>query len=455
MITDLTKGKPSSLIWRFTLPMLISIAFQQMYNICDSIIAGNFIGETAIEGELALAAVGASYPVTMLFIQIANGINGGCAVVISQLFGAKEFVRMKTAVSTSLIATLTLAAILSIAGFIFCEPIMNLLNTQADIFSDSVLYLRIYIGGLVFLFLYNVCTGIFTALGDSKTPLVFLIISSVANIILDLIMVIPLDMGVAGVAWATFIAQGASAVLAAATLFARLRKIQTPHRSPLFSPNMLKTISRIAIPTICQQSFVSVGNLFIQSLINDMGAAVIAGYSSAIKLNTFAVNAMACVSGGISSFTAQNIGAGKHERIPQGFKAGLVFTAICVVPFLVCYIGFSDFMIELFFSEPSEEALNIGTSFLRAAAPFYIVLGVKLLADGVLKGAGAMRSFMAATFSDLLLRVALSYILVPKMGFDGFLWAWPIGWSLAAVMSFCFYFRGNWKDTAFSGTLNK
>lgn len=455
MITDLTKGKPSSLIWRFTLPMLISIAFQQMYNICDSIIAGNFIGETAIEGELALSAVGASYPVTMLFIQIANGINGGCAVVISQLFGAKEFVRMKTAVSTSLIATLTLAAILSIAGFIFCEPIMNLLNTQADIFSDSVLYLRIYIGGLVFLFLYNVCTGIFTALGDSKTPLIFLIISSVANIILDLIMVIPLDMGVAGVAWATFIAQGASAVLAAITLFARLRKIQTPHRSPLFSPNMLKTISRIAIPTICQQSFVSVGNLFIQSLINDMGAAVIAGYSSAIKLNTFAVNAMACVSGGISSFTAQNIGAGKHERIPQGFRAGFVFTSICVVPFLVCYIGFSDFMIELFFSEPSEEALSIGTSFLRAAAPFYIVLGVKLLADGVLKGAGAMRSFMAATFSDLLLRVALSYILVPKMGFDGFLWAWPIGWSLAAVMSFCFYFRGNWKDTAFSGTLNK
>ncbi|MBP1549926.1 MAG: MATE family efflux transporter, partial [Oscillospiraceae bacterium] len=187
MITDLTKGKPSSLIWRFTLPMLISIAFQQMYNICDSIIAGNFIGETAIEGELALAAVGASYPVTMLFIQIANGINGGCAVVISQLFGAKDFVRMKTAVSTSLIATLTLAAILSIAGFIFCEPIMNLLNTQSDIFSDSVLYLRIYIGGLVFLFLYNVCTGIFTALGDSKTPLIFLIISSVANIILDLI----------------------------------------------------------------------------------------------------------------------------------------------------------------------------------------------------------------------------------------------------------------------------
>lgn len=455
MITDLTKGKPSSLIWRFTLPMLISIAFQQMYNIFDSIIAGNFIGTTPLDGELALAAVGASYPVTMLFIQIANGINGGCAVVISQLFGAKEHVRMKTAVSTSIIATLTIATILTVSGLIFCEPIMNLLNTTSDIFTDSVLYLRIYIGGLVFLFLYNVCTGIFTALGDSKTPLIFLIISSVANIILDLIMVIPLDMGVAGVAWATFIAQGASAVLAAATLFKRLRKIHTPHSSPLFSAKMLKTISRIAIPTICQQSFVSVGNLFIQSLINDMGAAVIAGYSSAIKLNTFALNAMACVSSGISSYTAQNIGAGKHERIPQGFKAGIVFTALYVAPFLVCYLGFGNVMISLFFSEPSEEALKIGTSFIHATTPFYLVIGTKFIADGILKGAGAMRSFMAATFSDLVLRVALSYILVPKMGFDGFLWAWPLGWGLAAVMSMYFYLKGNWRATAFSTALNK
>lgn len=465
MITDLTKGKPSSLIWRFTLPMLISIIFQQMYNICDSVIAGNFVGSAPIDGELALAAVGASYPVTMLFIQIANGINGGCAVVISQLFGAKEHVRMKTAVSTSMITTLALAAVLTLGGLIFCDPIMTALNTPANIFADSALYLRIYIAGLPFLFMYNVCTGIFTALGDSKTPLIFLIASSVGNIILDLIMVIPMQMGVAGVAWATFIAQGVSAVLAAVSLFARIGKIKTVHKSPLFSPHMLRTISRIAIPTICQQSFVSVGNLLIQGLVNGMDSAVIAGYSSAIKLNTFAVNAMACISNGISSFTAQNIGAGKHERVPQGYKAGLVFTAVCVVPFLVCYLCFSEAMIGIFFSEPSDEALRIGVSFLRAASPFYAVLGVKLLSDGVLKGAGAMKSFMAATFSDLLLRVVLSYLLVPEaiagvipaagMGFDGFLWAWPIGWGLSALMSLWFYLRGNWRSTAFASSLSK
>ena len=455
MVTDLTQGKPSSLIWRFTLPMLVSIIFQQMYNICDSIIAGNFIGTTPPEGELALAAVGASYPVTMLFIQIANGINSGCAVVISQLFGAKEYVRMKTAVSTSLITTLALAAVLTVCGLFLSSPIMTALNTDEDIFNDSVLYLQIYIGGLMFLFLYNVCTGIFTALGDSKTPLVFLIASSVGNIILDLIMVIPLEMGVAGVAWATFIAQGASAVLAAFTLSLRLKKIETPHRSPLYSPHMLKTISRIAIPTICQQSFVSVGNLLIQGLVNDMGSATVAGYSSAIKLNTFAVNAMACISNGIGSYSAQNIGAGKPERIPEGYKAGIGFTAICLVPFLVCYLIFTESMIGLFFSEPSEEALTIGTSFLRAAAPFYAILGIKLLSDGVLRGAGAMRSFMSSTFSDLAIRVGISYALVPFLGFGAFLWAWPIGWVLSAMLALFFYIRGNWKHTAFASSLNK
>lgn len=453
MVTDLTKGKPSSLIWRFTLPMLISIIFQQMYNICDSVIAGNFIGDTPIEGELALAAVGASYPVTMLFIQIANGINAGCAVVISQLFGAKEYVRMKTAVSTSIITTLIISALLTITGLFLSAPIMTALNTKEDIFSDSVIYLQIYIGGLIFLFLYNVCTGIFTALGDSKTPLIFLIASSLGNIVLDLILVIVFEMGVAGVAWATFIAQGASAVFAAIALFFRLKNIKTAHRSPLFSPHMLRTISRIAIPTICQQSFVSVGNLMIQGLVNDMGSAVIAGYSSAIKLNTFAVNAMACISNGISSYSAQNIGAGKHERVPAGFKAGIVFTAVCLIPFLICYIVFPNAMISIFSKELSVEALKTGASFLRAASPFYAILGLKLLSDGVLKGAGAMRSFMSSTFSDLVLRVLLSYILVPRIGFDGFLWAWPIGWTLSAMLALYFYFRGNWKHTAFADSL--
>lgn len=455
MITDLTQGKPSKILWRFTLPMLISIIFQQMYNIADSIIAGNFIGSTPVENENALAAVGASYAITMLFVQVANGINCGCAVVISQLFGAKEFVRMKTAVTTSIIATSVLAVILTVAGLVFCRPMLSLLNTPEEIFGDSAVYLNIYIAGLIFLFIYNVCTGIFTALGDSKTPLIFLIASSVGNVILDLIMVIPMQMGIAGVAWATFIAQGISSVLAAATLFRRVRKIHTPHRCPKYSPHMLKTISTIAIPTILQQSFVSVGNLFIQGLVNDMGSAVVAGYSAAIKLNTFSVNCIACMSNGLSSFAAQNIGAGKMERISKGYKATAVMLGICIIPFVAAYFIFPDFMIKLFLPEPTESALSVGRMFLRSASPFYIVLAVKLMSDGVLRGAGAMKYFMITTFSDLVLRVVLSYILVPFFDFGGMCLAWPIGWGLAAAISLAFYFKGVWKTTAFSKNLSK
>ena len=455
MVTDLTVGKPSKILWRFTLPMLISIIFQQMYNIADSIIAGNFIGDTPIENENALAAVGASYAVTMLFVQIANGINAGCAVVISQFFGSKQYVKMKTAVTTSIIATTVLSLILTVLGLFFCSPILSLLNTKAEIFDDSALYLRIYVFGLIFLFIYNVCTGIFTALGDSKTPLIFLIASSVGNVILDLIMVIPLDMGIAGVAWATFIAQGISSILVSVTLFKRVRKITTEEKPKRFSFNMLQTISKIAIPTILQQSFVSVGNLFIQGIVNDMTVATIAGYSAVIKLNTFAVNCVACLSNGLSSFTAQNIGAGKIDRITKGYKATMVMIGICLIPFLFFYLVMPEQMITLFLPEPTAEALNTGVMFLRYAAPFYTILAIKLLSDGVLRGAGAMKQFMITTFSDLILRVILAHILAPSMGFEGLCLAWPIGWVVAAALSIVFYKMGTWKNTQFSAAISK
>ena len=197
MVKDLTVGKPSSVLWRFSIPMFVSVIFQQMYNIADSVVAGKFAGEAA------LAAVGASYPITMIFMAVAVGSNIGCAVVISQLFGAKRWKEMKTAIYTTLIACIALSLGLMALGFLFCRPVMNLIQTPADIFSDGALYLRIYIGGFLFLYLYNVCTGIFTSLGDSRTPLYFLIGSSLGNILLDMIFVIVFHWGVAGVAWAT------------------------------------------------------------------------------------------------------------------------------------------------------------------------------------------------------------------------------------------------------------
>ena len=221
MITDLTEGKPSKILWSFSIPMLLSVVFQQLYNIVDSIVAGKFVGAQA------LAAVGASYPITMIFMAIATGANVGAAVIISQLFGAKNFEKLKTSIFTSIISMTVLAAILTIFGIVFCSGMLKMLSTPDNIFSDSMTYLNIYIGGLIFLFLYNICTGVFTAMGDSKTPLYFLIMSSVGNIILDLVFVIVFNMGVAGVGWATFIAQGISSMLAFAVLLKRVHGIKS------------------------------------------------------------------------------------------------------------------------------------------------------------------------------------------------------------------------------------
>lgn len=201
MIKNLTEGNPTKILWQFTLPMFVSVIFQQLYNIADSVIVGNF----ASNGENALAAVGASYPITMIFMAIAMGCNVGCAVVISQLFGAGRHREMKTAVSTTIIASFTLSIVLTIFGELTSRLMLRMIRTPENIFSDADLYLKIYIGGFIFLFLYNVVTGIFTSLGDSKTPLYFLIGSSVSNIILDWIFVAICHWDVAGVAWATFI----------------------------------------------------------------------------------------------------------------------------------------------------------------------------------------------------------------------------------------------------------
>lgn len=441
MIKDLTEGNPQKVLWRFTIPMFISVIFQQLYNIADSVIAGKFAGEDA------LAAVGASYPITMIFMAIAVGSNVGCAVVISQLFGAKEYGKMKTAVYTTLLSSFVLAVVLTVGGLLGTQSLMRMIRTPDNIFSDGALYLRIYVGGLIFLFLYNVATGIFTALGDSKTPLYFLIGSSLGNIALDTWFVAGFHWGVAGVAWATFLAQGIACILALLTLIRRLRQVGTKEAFALFSWSMLKKISLIAVPSILQQSFVSVGNIFIQSLVNSFGSSVIAGYSAAIKLNTFSVTCFTTLGNGVSSFSAQNLGAGKVDRARKGLQAGAKMGLLTAVPFFIAFFIFGQNMIQLFMSgDASAVAMNTGISFLKIVAPFYFVISVKLVIDGMLRGAGAMVSFMAATFADLILRVILSYILASYFEVTGIWMSWPIGWSIATLMSVLFYLRGKWAE---------
>lgn len=433
MVTDLTKEHPDKTLWRFWLPMMFSVAFQQIYNIADSMIAGRFAGEDA------LAAVGASYPITVIFMAFAVGMNLGASVIVSRLFGAGDRKGVKRAVTTAFASSLSLAVILTVYGYFFCRNMMEWIHTPQNIMQDGVLYLKIYVLGLIFLMLYNVCTGIFTALGDSRTPLWFLFGSSAGNIVLDLLFVAKLHWGVAGVAWATFIAQGISAVLALVTLLVRLQKFAGTERVPLFDRKLFVQILAIAVPSILQQSVLSVGNLFVQDIVNRYGSAVVAGYSGAIKLNTFAINIFMTLGSCLSSYTAQNIGAGKQERIPMGFRTGLKLSELTALPFVVLYFGLGQQMMGLFLNAESSAAIHAGVMFLRIVSPWYFMIVVKLMTDGIIRGSGAMIYFVIATIPDLILRIGFALMLSPRFGSTGIWMAWPFGWIAATVLTIIFY----------------
>lgn len=433
MNKDLTVGKPESVLWKFCLPLFASIIFQQLYNIADSLVAGKFIGENA------LAAVGNSYEITLIFIAFAFGCNIGCSVIVSQFFGAKDYKNMKTSVYTAMISTAVLCAVLMLFGVLFCGNLLKLIKTPSAILNDSKLYLDIYIYGLPFMFFYNMATGIFSALGDSKTPFIFLAVSSVTNIFVDIIFVKTFNMGIAGVAWATFICQGISAVLAVIVVFLRLSKIKVLQRCPVFSFIILVKLLKIAIPSILQQSFISIGNIIIQSVINEFGAGTIAGYSAAVKLNNLVITSFTTLANGISNFTAQNLGAGKSERIRDGFKAGLKMVWIISIPLVLLYFFAGKQLLYLFLDNPTNTAIHTGIMFLCILSPFYFVVSTKLVADGILRGAGLMSRFMITTFTDLILRVVLAIILSKQFGSTGIWCAWPIGWSIATTLSVIFY----------------
>jgi len=433
---DLTQGNPQKVLWSFCLPMFGSIVFQQLYNIADSLVAGKFIGENA------LAAVGNSYNVTLLFIAFAFGCNIGCSVTVSQLFGAKDYRSMKTSVYTALIASCVLCAGFMTAGLVSCDRLLRLMKTQEEIMADSSLYLKIYIWGFPFLLFYNIATGIFSALGDSKTPFLFLAVSSTANIAVDILFVKTFSMGVAGVAWATFLCQGISCVFSLALVLKRLSGIKSDGNVSVFSWQLLKRIAVVAVPSVLQQSFISIGNMMIQGCINGFGVSVAAGYSAAVKLNNLVITSFSTIGNGISNFSAQNLGAHKKERIRAGARAGLKLVWCLCVPFCLVYIFLGKYVLLLFMDESSSTALATGQMFLWILSPFYFVVSAKLAVDGVLRGISAMWQFMAATFLDLILRVVLALAFSGMFHSATGIWAaWPVGWIIAASLSIFFYLK--------------
>ena len=440
MEKDLTVGNPRTVLWKFCLPLFGSIVFQQLYNIADSLVAGKFVGENA------LAAVGNSYEITLIFLAFAFGCNIGCSVIVSQLFGARQIADMKTAVHTALLSSAVVCGVLMVVGLAFGTGLLELIRTPEEVMADSALYLSIYIYGLPFVFFYNVSTGIFSALGDSRTPFIFLACSSTSNILADILFVTAFEMGVAGVAWATFLCQGISCVLAVLVVFRRLGKMHTEKTAKIFSWPLFRKFAVIAVPSILQQSVISVGNILIQGAINGFGTGVMAGYSAAVKLNNLVITSFTTLANGVSNYTAQNIGAGKLQRVRSGFQAGIRMVWSLCVPLVLLYFFAGRYLVGFFIDTPTETAITTGVQYLRILSPFYFVVSSKLVADGILRGSSLMGRFMASTFTDLVLRVVLAYALSAAMGSALGIWcAWPIGWSVATCMSILFYLRGPWR----------
>ena len=454
----LIKKPPFQALFIFALPIIIGNLFQQTYTMADSAIVGRFVSEQA------LAAVGASYSLTNIFICVAIGGGMGASVIVSQYFGAQKYDRMKTAIYTASLAFLGLSLLLGVFGLFCSREIMVLLNTPADCLSMASEYLRIYFLGLPFLFMYNVFSAMFNALGKSRIPLGFLIFSSLFNIVLDYLLVAGAHMGVSGVAWATLIAQGISAVLSMLVLLRILGKISLPADSmedsyragamttipvkpPVFDGKELVSMTRIAIPSILQQSTVSIGMMLVQSVVNSFGSTALAGFSAAMRIESICVVPMAGIGNAVSSYTAQNLGAGKTDRVVKGYHAAVRMVIFCAVILCISMECFHHPLIALFLgADGAAEAFLTGESYLTFMGWFFCMIGFKMSVDGLLRGSGDMVMFTVANLVNLSIRVIVAMTCAPRFGIAMVWCAVPIGWTANFLISYGRYRTGKWKE---------
>lgn len=437
----LIQKKPLNALIIFALPIIIGNFFQQTYTMADSAIVGQFVGEQA------LAAVGASYSLTNIFIWIAVGGGIGASVIVSHHFGSGNYSRMKLAVYTAFISFFLISIILGGTGLIFSKRIMILMNTPEDVIDLSEKYLNIYFIGLPFLFMYNIISSMFNALGKSKIPLFFLIFSSVFNIFLDFALVVWFNLGVSGVAWATLIAQGISAVLSFIFYIMELKTFKA-YPKKVFDTFEFVSMTKVALPSILQQSAVSIGMMLVQSVVNSFGSQVLAGFSAAMRIESLCIVPMNAMSNAISSYTAQNIGAKKYERVVKGFhevNKMVVFFGLIIFIILEFY-NFN--IISLFLGENSTiTALETGRNYLKFMGCFFCLIGFKMAVDGMLRGAGDMTASTLANFVNLFIRVVWSFLFAPKYGIAMVWIAVPIGWFVNWLISYIQYRTGKWKKT--------
>lgn len=442
--TDMTQGPIGKVLIQFSAPLLLGLIFQQLYNTVDSLVVGNFIGKEA------LAAVGSTNSIINTLIGIFMGFSMGANVIVSQYYGAHDDKEVQDAVQSSIVMSFVFSIIITVVGIISVPTMLRLMDTPADVFQNAETYLTIYFMGSAGLIFYNTGTGILRAVGDSKRPLYFLVFSAIVNTVLDLLFVIVFDMGVAGVAWATVIAQVLSAILVLIVLSRTSGSYRIQWKHLKLNVTMLKKIIEIGLPSSIQQGVTAFSNVFVQSYINSFGSSFMAGYVAFGKVDAIALLPMQAISMGSTTFVGQNIGAGKINRAKKGINRSLILsistTAILLIPLVI----FAEGAISIFNSDP--DVIYYGSLYMRLVSPFYLLCCINQIYSGALRGAGDTRAPMVIMlFSFVLFRQVYLY-LVSRLFVGNFypiLFAYPAGWVVCSILIYIYYRRSNWEHRRF------
>lgn len=437
---DMTTGNPTRLILKFSIPMLIGNLFQQLYNMVDSIVVGRY------EGKNALAAVGTTGPLNFFIFSLVLGLASGISIVISQYFGAKDEENVRKGFATAAYTVVIASLVMGLLGVIFSRPLLMLLNTPDTIINDSVTYMRIVCFGIIGIGVYNGIASILRAMGDSITPLLFLIVACILNIILDLVFVIQLGLGVAGVAYATVISQIVAAVGCTIYALAKVKILRMPLKE--FKPNkdIFKKCLRLGIPVALQNALVSTSTMALQSVINSYGEIVIAAATAAGRIEQLILQPGMSVGVAVAFFTGQNIGAGNIERVKKGYKsASLVIITFSLIMLPIIYFGGGAIM-NLFTTSDDVEVVKIGIEALRVTCFFYSFVGMIFVTRNLLSGAGDVKIPMVMGLTEVVSRVLVSLVLASFIGHRGIWWATGLTWFFTSIVGLARYYSGKWKN---------
>jgi len=440
---DLSYGNEGRLILRFAIPMLLGNVFQQLYNVVDSIIVGRYIGKTA------LAAVGTSSPIIFLLISFIIGVNMGFTIVVSQYFGAKQIDQVKKAINTLYIFMFFTSIVVSVAGMLLTGPIFRLIDLSPEIMPGATVFLRIFLGGLIFLFGYNGTSAILRGLGDSKTPLYFLIGSVVLNVILDLVFVLVFHWGIAGVALATIISE-ALAFLTQILYLNRYHKvIKFSFHDLTFDYEIFVKSIRIGLPTGFQQTFVAAGMVALYWIVNQFGVDANAAYSAAGRIETFSTMPAMSFAMALSTFVGQNLGANRPDRVKTGLRATLIMTGVFTIAVSLITIIFGEQLMRMFTTD--SVVITLGHDYLIIIGTFYILFSVMFVINGLLRGAGdTLVPMFISLISLWIVRIPVAWFLSKylDLGVTGIWWSIPIGWFAGVVLYYGYYRMGRWKTKA-------